>query len=217
MPRNRLPCRGPNSRRGLPQAPNVRDPLRARPWQPPQIVEVQQPLRDHKSQAFSALTEYLQQRKKIVVVSDVDISVNAGSKSSLLASIVEKLMCRASKFLTFKRRGSQERSLLIDSPTTCPITRSNTILFFTTSGSFLPGRRLQPFTPLWIASPVTAVSFAIIHKPLTVSSKVSLIFTKEPYSSTAQSMRCCASIVDEMSCAFPRASSRLVSGVKRWL
>ncbi len=51
------------------------------------------------------------------------------------------LTCRASKFQTFKRCGSQERSLLIDPPTTCPITRSNTILFFTTSGSFLPGRR----------------------------------------------------------------------------
>jgi hypothetical protein len=148
MPRKRLPCQGPNSRRGLPQAPNVRDPLRARPWQPPQIVEVQQPLRGHKSQAFSALAEYLQQRKKIVMISGAGISVNASSKSSLLTSIVGKLTCRASKFLTFKRCGSQERSLLIDPPTTCSITRFNTILFFTTSESFLPGRHLQPFTPL---------------------------------------------------------------------
>jgi hypothetical protein len=170
---------------------------------------------------FSSLAEVSQDQshcsrvKSEVIHTFIVVIMSFELKNKLTLS--STLTCRASKFQTFKRCGSQERSLLIDSPTTCPITRFNTILFFTTSGSFLPGRRLQPFTPLWIASPVTAVSFAFIHKTLTVSSKVSLIFTKEPYSSTAQAMRCCASIVGGMGCAFPRASPRLASGVERWL
>lgn len=73
------------------------------------------------------------------------------------------------------------------------------------------------FIPLWTASPITAVSFAITYKILTVSSDASLIFAKELYSSTAEPVRSYVSIVGGLGRARLRTSLRLAPDARRRL
>ena len=90
MPRKRLLCRGPNSRRRDSRTGNVRERARARLRQLPQTIEIRQPFDGRESQALSVFGKCLQQGKKIVVVSGAGISVNAGSKPPLSVLVTIK-------------------------------------------------------------------------------------------------------------------------------
>lgn len=90
MPRKRLPCRGPDSRRRDSRTGSMKKRARVRLRQLPQTIEIRRPVDGRESQALSAFGRCLQQGKKIVVVSGAGISVNAGSKPPLSVSITTK-------------------------------------------------------------------------------------------------------------------------------
>jgi len=91
-----------------------------------QSIEITQLLSSNEVTMISALRSHLQKIKKVVIISDAEIFMNADSEFLIIASISASLMM-ISKFLIFKSYESQCKLLLIYLSTT----RRSTLIAFT--------------------------------------------------------------------------------------